>query len=471
MTLKCERCGIESEVESMYSPNWLQLSLHPSRYCPLCKKQVMRHRRIVFYVILGIALSFAVEAITSPDSGGWDIPNVFIALVFIAPMVVLHELSHVVVGVLSGQHISNITIGKGKQIFKSHLFGIDVHLNAIPFSGEVRMATPPSKHFRFSYAMSIAAGPAFHMLAIIILVLLFNVSYKMSSTDFDPLSALLWTNIYILLSSFWPGRVVLSTGPTKNDFWHVLGIIRLSNHEIEDLKASYYVQRAIEASNRNQPQMAISWAEKGLALYPENPAAFNGMGTVLTHTGDFDRARCFFDRLLKLPRIEPEQKFLTKNNVAYADLMTGDTDRLVEADIYSTEAYRNLPWHSAVKGTRGAILVQLGRIDPGIRLLINAFEKAPNAKTKALEACHLAFAEKKRGNEKESERYIHLAKALDPNCVLIDWVNGQNLDQSISIEQKPMIPKPDGERYCHHCGTVVFDDWLFCPSCEKSQKT
>jgi tetratricopeptide (TPR) repeat protein len=146
----------------------------------------------------------------------------------------------------------------------------------------------------------------------------------------------------------------------------------------------------------------------------------NGRGRILFHRKEFAQAREAFVTLLQShDDMKPELRFVVLNNIASADVLIGDPDLLAEADRCSAEAYQNAPWAPPVVGTRGVVLAEMGRLDEGIALLKEAMAKNTEAQGKAFEACYIAIGEKRRGNLAEGQRYLDMARSLDPRCFLI----------------------------------------------------
>jgi predicted Zn-dependent protease len=100
----------------------------------------------------------------------------------------------------------------------------------------------------------------------------------------------------------------------------------------------------------------------------------------------------------------------------------GDPELLPEADAYSKEAYSAAPWVPSITGTRGTVLVEMGQIEAGVKLLKEAFEKASSSRSKAENACHLAIANARMGNRDQADKYLKLAQQLDSQCRLIERV-------------------------------------------------
>ena len=101
------------------------------------------------------------------------------------------------------------------------------------------------------------------------------------------------------------------------------------------------------------------------------------------------------------------------NCIAWADLKLATPERLDEADRLSSEAISAWHWIPECNGTRGCVLVRLGRFDEALPLLRLASRHGPQ-KSRALNLGYLAVAMSKLGNEFEAVRQLKLAKQLDP---------------------------------------------------------
>lgn len=73
---------------------------------------------------------------------------------------------------------------------------------------------------------------------------------------------------------------------------------------------------------------------------------------------------------------EPGRHYILLNNVAYLNILLSDPSLLPEADQFSAEAFKHLPWVPPIMGRRGTVLVELGQLDEGSALL----KKAPETK-------------------------------------------------------------------------------------------
>ena len=104
---------------------------------------------------------------------------------------------------------------------------------------------------------------------------------------------------------------------------------------------------------------------------------------------------------------------------------------LPEADQFSAEALKHLPWVPAVIGTRGTVLVEIGQLDEGIALLKKSMALHGEKQGKALNACHIAIGELRRGDLNEAHKYLSTARTLDPKCFLLEEVEAQLMSSRV----------------------------------------
>jgi tetratricopeptide (TPR) repeat protein len=139
---------------------------------------------------------------------------------------------------------------------------------------------------------------------------------------------------------------------------------------------------------------------------------------------------------------EPGLHYILLNNIAYLDALLQDPSLLPEADQFSAEALKHLPWVPAVMGTRGTVLLELGQLDEGLASLKKSMSLHPDKHGKALNACHVAIGELRRGDREMARKYLASAKMLDPNCTLIADVESQmakSRDNSVTSRKPPEI--------------------------------
>jgi hypothetical protein len=91
-----------------------------------------------------------------------------------------------------------------------------------------------------------------------------------------------------------------------------------------------------------------------------------------------------------------------------------------EADVLSAEAIAALPKMPGVLGTRGSVLVWLGRPEEGLPLLERSFAAHETPRDRATNACTLAMGYHARGDTRGAVRWLEIARRLYGRCLLLD---------------------------------------------------
>lgn len=226
-------------------------------------------------------------------------------------------------------------------------------------------------------------------------------------------------NIILAAVNLFPRKVSVMTGMQGTDGWHLLRAPFMNEGELNKQYIGNYGAEAMRAYAANDLDTAKAWVEKGLALDRNSGIARNILGVVQMARREYRSSRETFLQILDTEAArEPGLYNLLINNIAYLDALLGDTSLLPEADQYSAEALKHLPWLPAVIGTRGTVLVEMGQPDEGIALLKKSMSMHPDKQGKALNACHIALGELQRGDANAAHQYLATAKALDPHCFL-----------------------------------------------------
>lgn len=189
--------------------------------------------------------------------------------------------------------------------------------------------------------------------------------------------------------------------------------------DVEELQATRFALEALLRRDEYKDfEGALDWCNKGLALFPQNVALLNMSGILCLDKQNYSRAREIFLQLLK-SEMNAGTRYVILNNIAYVDALIGDPELLSEADAYSKEAFSAAPWAASLIGTRGTVLVEMGQLQEGAKLLKEAFEKHHVIRNKALNACHLAIAYARMGDRDQAGKYLKLARELDSQCPLL----------------------------------------------------
>jgi tetratricopeptide (TPR) repeat protein len=419
-TFTCDRCRRESAIEGIFLKKKYLLGLVTRYYCPDCQ---LRHTAIesVLYFLIAPLLSLVLYFVF-PIARMRSIALilVYIALLVI-PIVVIHELSHAVVGRLLGFHVFGIQLGIGRPLFRTTILGLKWDVRAIPVSGFTFASGPPSNWYRLKNGLIYLAGPASHFAWVVMAVFCGTLAIvlRLPREVSNFFMTAIFLNLALLVGNLWPVKTNTPMGPIGSDGWQLLQIFSWKPEIFAKHYAMYYAQMALEAKDDNRLTDARGWLEKGLAILPDDPGLLNLSGYFYMLDDSPRQARQIFSQLLERPGLELVQRCLFLNNVAYADIVLDDPALLPEADRYSSEAYQHLSWEPAITGTRGLVLLMLGKPAEGLPLLYSAFKNQANIKSKAVECCYISIGEARLGNQEKAKTYLETARQLDPFCPIL----------------------------------------------------
>ena len=393
--------------------------------CPTCwqKHNISVQTRLLIFQLVPGPLGLLYLFLLPNDGMGWFLLNFFVFEIALILSILPHEFGHAFMAKRIGWRVFKIFIGFGKTVFKANLFGFETEFHAIPLGGAVLAAPLGKDHYRSKLFAFALAGP----LANAVLMLGSLAALGGSLTGFGsvvrqlaPLQVFFLANLLIVIENLWPKQVTTSFGKRPSDGKQLLETLQADPNRAAQSHAAGFIWEAAMCQEKKQFAEAQSWLEKGLALYPDNLHLLTVQGLNLLYLRSFKEAReCF---LKVLPRTNKDRllRSIILNDIAYTDALIGGPELLMEADRYSVEALTNLSWMPSIKGTRGTVLLELGKLDEALPLLREAMLTHDIPNNKAQNACWLAIAETRRGNLKAGRKYLDEARKFDSACFLLE---------------------------------------------------
>lgn len=424
--MKCDVCGVESDFDAGFVKQPAAVGRFAKTLCPGCWVKRSNFRRAWFLPSLVIAGAFGYVANRLLPGGsflGHVLTNICFIGVFVVLTILPHELGHAIVARAVGWRVYQIVIGIGKPLLKRRWFGVLVDIRTLPIAGATWIAPKNTRWYRLKRFVTILAGPAVNAgMAVGVAVV---IQGNLRNFDYDALPTwarlFVMANVFVVVVNLWPHQPK-SGFDLPTDGKQLLQLISFRKDAIDQVQAQRFTFEAMLCRERSDLEGARSWCDKGLALYPEDLHLLNVGGIVYLDEQKYELARGMFLKLLSKEKQPPAMRFLLLNNLAYADALSEKPELLPEADNYSRDAYAGLPWMPSIVGTRGTVLVAMGKYDAGMVLLKKSMEDADTARSKAENACHMAMALKKSGRTEEARKYLQLAQQLDAKCILLSRV-------------------------------------------------
>lgn len=425
--LKCSGCGCASEIKEAFRKFKPDLSGASMLLCPECwsKKYIAKSKQSFIIIAFIFVVGLIIYCLDTSNNFAALLTNILLLYSFMLTTVIPHELGHSIVGMLLGYRVFRVVIGYGQVLFTRRFMGWAWEFRPLPIGGVTIIATRSAHFYRLRQFVMLLSGPLVNVVFIVLTFWLLRkggTSRLYSSQGVAPALDFFLANAILLGMNLWPRKIMTAVGVTENDGMALLTIPFVRRKKVEERLAAYYFLASQELRRVKQFEQAARVCEKGLGLYPDAVLLRTQLGVIFLSLDEFEKARNIFAGLLTLKDLKPDQRMILLNNIAYTNILSGKSDLMGESMHYSEEAYKNIPWVPAVQGTRGAVLVEAGCLEEGLVLLRKAFDAHSEPEGKALNAAHIAIAEKRRGNGEEGFRYFNAARTLDPQCQLLDRV-------------------------------------------------
>ena len=305
--------------------------------------------------------------------------------------IVVHELAHFGVGRLVGLRSWLISIGDGPAVFQHQFNTFKLILRANPYSGVVYpfiLESQLSKTRWKQFAM-VLAGPLIN-LALCIYFTKVALNPNRSLSLYNAPEQLAAVNAYLLLWCLIPFHADVDGIRTPND---ALSLLQLATGQ--NRTTSRPSPGIAQASSRTPIGPSWSWMV--------NQVEAAGL---LTHCRE----------QLSIPQLPIAERVTLLDTFVTCVLMYGAGEFLPEAERYSEELFTLKPDEWTVKGTRGSVLIETGRLEEGVSMLQEVMDKDPSAFDRAISASFLALAELKRNNLDLAAEWLRKSRELDPNC-------------------------------------------------------
>jgi tetratricopeptide (TPR) repeat protein len=343
--------------------------------------------------------------------------NPLVILAMLALLTVVHEAGHLIAALAVRHRIFEVRIGIGPAlripIGRSRLI-----VAAIPIGGHVAAATPDAQGYRWRRLIVVAAGSLMNATVLLVAV----VAHASPGSLLYDLAVL---DGIVLVGNLVPYSGASAFGPQPTDGLSLLRTLVLSERELDEALAAYYVSEAKRLVDQGDRPAARAEINRGLGLHPESTGLRTWLGHDLVVSGRYAEARAVFAQLVdEGPRHRGTTGRLLHalhlNNLAWADLMIGDRTLYPEAEMASRAAIEELPRLPAIRGTRALALIESGRVREGLELSGSALRSEKDARNRALQACVTAIGCARDWRFADAQRWLDKARHLDPQCDLLD---------------------------------------------------
>jgi hypothetical protein len=340
-------------------------------------------------------------------------------------VLLIHEFGHVTAAKFVGFRVLSVRIGYGRRLSKFTILGIPTIVNAIPLIGLTYAIPTERAWLKLKSWLFIAGGPAVHVIFLTIAFILSPESFYLGyvlpkiTSSIAPVETFVLVNVVVLLLNIIPRRIGNPIGKLYTDGYQLIVVPFLRSKQIDDLLRALPRVEARELTREGNYSGAIEIYDRELRVSADDELLAHDRAIAVLHLGKFQEAQ---NTLLSLVGsesfTEKESALFLKNNIAWLDAVLGDQGDLSRADEYSESAYSSAPDVPMFCGTRGSVLIRLGRCDLGINLLKRAFKVAGDPYARAAEACFLALGHEMIGSRIDADKWLETASKESPNYIL-----------------------------------------------------
>jgi hypothetical protein len=337
-----------------------------------------------------------------------------IAMVLSEPiLMVLHELSHAVVGRAVGLRVFGISLGTGPRVYSRGVGKWTVEFRVLPAGGSCRAGLTGGRAARWRVAAMIAAGPVFHL--IVLLALLYAAprvfEVAIPSLTGGAFIGLFLINLLLLSGNLLPrnikrdGQVLMTDGKNLLRLWRSKDAASawvLANHVWE-------ISACLE---RGSTREARYWLERTSESCDVNALAFRiatltVMGAEGNWTGAAEKAGEFYATVTD-PMERASVAAWEAVSIVYS---RGDLKR---AEALCDELVALVPWEGAVQAVFAVVALARGADADAGRWLREARTGQLNWAARAAGAWAWAEIFRRKGAVKLHHQWGAKAAALDP---------------------------------------------------------
>lgn len=358
---------------------------------------------IAFLILLPLALIGGL--VFGPINTGF---NMLLILLGIKLSIFIHEIGHLVFARLFGGIPKRLVLGRGHSVLETKYNGVKIILNSNLNSGLAYAGFKNLKFIRLKLLIYTSGGFVTNFTIAGIFYVLFGFSTGFYS-GIQFASALIIANVIIGIlailpySSFHNGIRGYSDG---------LSILKIPFIKKAELLPMIHVSELLDAYDlleTKQYRQALSIYENYNLKTNNSKDTHLNCSLIYLRLGQYSKSLALLEELLPLTDQKSYKliKHIIYNNLAWGYLLA---ERIEEANQYSEMAYSIDSNTEYIRGTRGCVLIESGRLDEGMNILkTNVNTQFANSQTLTT-AMYMGYALIQVQKTEEAKFYMEFVK-------------------------------------------------------------
>lgn len=449
MAIKCDQCGLVAPDAKVMRAYWPGANSEAQHFCPACwRERTKRTHRFEAQFVGLIVVGLIVAAAAVPIEHGGALGRLAL-MILIADIVatLLHELGHAAACKLMGHRVFVFSLGLGLELWRKRIGGTDVRIHLLPTCGFVMHGCKSLRFSRFGHFVISAAGPAVNVaLALLALYMVGgNLTIGVGDTTAERIASVsIWhvvlgVNALIVVLNVIPMSIRteqsgMRSSYAANDGMNMILALTMQGRVFEHMLAQSVRYQIDDLFDRDDPDGAVEQARSTVVAFPHVAPLRVVLADTFNRAGNYDDARFALDPVIlyNAPDSAMDRETRIAGTITGARVELDDPDGdMPTADHLSERAVEAAPHWPDARIERARALVATGWVAKGVEQLAAILGSLEDDRDTAECCCHLATAELEQGDETQAERYVELARSLDPKCRYLP-----RLDEALA-------PKPD----------------------------
>jgi Peptidase family M50 len=311
-----------------------------------------------------------------------------------------HELGHLIFAAIGSMPIRLIAIGVGPLLWRGRYGETWLELRILPWSGFV--APYPLVNYRWYWWALFVLGGVLGNVAVICILAKFEAVVATPDKAGDVLGAIGFAQVFIIVVNIVPRSVTVRGVRTPTDGMRLLQLLWQPRYEAAQNRVAYAAR--LSRYSRGNTELTISpassriWFDLSCYQLAADADARQDFRAALLHE-------------VEAGDLAPEEKMWVLDALVTDGLVSRDPAVLPRLDDWSRQALALYPGLPTLLGSRGAVLVELGRYEEGKGLLAPlAAASQAGSLDSFMNRAFLALADRALGNETAARQLANAAR-------------------------------------------------------------
>jgi len=332
--------------------------------------------------------------------------NICLFVLAVKLSVVAHEAGHAVFATLVGGVPKRIVLGMHHEVARFYYKNVKIIVNSIMRAGLAFSAFEYSTNIRWRLLAYSIGGVTFNFCLAGLLYLLFGFDMNIlnGQSGINPVTPLIVSNMLAGIGNLIPFYSTHGGQRHASDGLSILKIPFLKKSELSKLGMTTHLLDSYDLMEERKYQEAIEKIEEIKKMSSEMRMMDVELGICYLKLGDIEKC---LDTLRSMEELFDGDEYNAYkpyyfNGLAWIYLIK---EEYKLADEYSERARKLAPDVEAIAGTRGALLIEIGKLNEGEALLSSDIDfNLPNRNT-VTDSAYLAYTFHSRNQKKISDKY------------------------------------------------------------------